>query len=309
MNTMKNIIDVKFDFDSDEKKREFVLSCEKRFFKQVDKIADEILGTEGVKFIALSGPTCSGKTTASARLNFEFSERGHRVKTISIDDFYLERSFLEERARALGEVVDFDSPTTINIERLAECVDGICKKKTVLLPKYSFTTGKTEIAEEFDSNDADLYIVEGIQAIYPNVREILSCQNYVSVNICPESEVKYGDSIFTHDELRFARRLVRDYKYRNAPTEYTFFLWDGVRKNEEKYIMPFVDTVDFKIDSSMAYEPCVIKNQFIKYLSEVKEDSKYYEEAATLIKEYLTIPDIDESFVPKNSIFREFIGG
>lgn len=304
---MDKIQSVIYDFKTEQELRDFVVSCEERFFQQVDEAADAVLQS-GKKFIALSGPTCSGKTTASDRICHAFLARGIRVKTISIDDFYIDRDILLERAKASGKPIDFDSPTTINLPLLADCVHKLRLGEEVELPHYSFVEGKCVYTTPFCGKDADYFLFEGIQAIYPNVLEILGKEGVISLSIRPSTSLRIGDEIHSSHELRFARRLVRDFRYRNASPEYTFYLWEGVRANEELHIMPYEQSVDFCIDSTMAYEPFVIRDYLVHYLSLVPEGNQYKEQAEKLMKEYEALPSISQTYVPDHSIFREFIG-
>ena len=304
---MDKLQSVIYDFKTEQEIADFVISCEKRFFAQVDEAADAVLES-GKKFIALSGPTCSGKTTASERICHAFLSRGIRVKTISIDDFYIDRDILLERAKASGKPIDFDSPTTINLSLLADCVHKLRLGEEVALPHYSFVEGKCVEYTPFCGKDADCFLFEGIQAIYPNVLDILGKEGVISLAIRPSTSLKIGNAVFDSHELRFARRLVRDFRYRSASPEYTFYLWEGVRANEELHIMPYEAFVDFRIDSTMAYEPFVIRDYVMHYLSLVPKDNCYKEEAEKLMKEYEHIPSISSKLVPDHSIFREFIG-
>jgi len=297
-----------YDFKTEQEIVDFINSCEERFLAQVDAAANAILES-GKKFIALSGPTCSGKTTASEHICHAFLSRGIRVKTISIDDFYIDRDTLLERAKAAGKPIDFDSPTTINLELLADSVHKLRLGEVAKLPKYSFTEGKCTEYTPFCGTDADYFLFEGIQAIYPNVLAILGKEGVVSLSIRPSTSLQIGEDLFSSHELRFARRLVRDFRYRNAAPEYTFYLWEGVRANEELHIMPYEENVDFRIDSTMAYEPFVIRDYVLHYLSLVPEDNRYKEQAEALKAEYEHIPSISSKYVPDHSIFREFIGG
>lgn len=304
---MDKIQSVVYDFQTEQDLHRFVASCEERFLAQVDAAADKILAS-GKTFVALSGPTCSGKTTASERICHEFLSRGIRVKTVSIDDFYIDRDTLLDRAKASGKPIDFDSPTTINTALLADCVHKLRSGEVAELPHYSFVEGKCTGYTPFCGKDADIFLFEGIQAIYPNVLSILGEEGVISLAIRPTTSLKVGNDIFSSHELRFARRLVRDFRYRNAAPEYTFYLWEGVRENEERHIMPYEQTVDFRIDSTMAYEPFVIRDYLLHYLSLVPQDNKYRKQAESLVKEYEHIPSIPSKYVPDHSIFREFIG-
>lgn len=305
---MDRIVDVSYDFADDRAVREFVDSCESSFLSQVDRCADKIVASGGLRFVALSGPSCSGKTTATARINAEFARRKIKAKTISIDDFYLDRKTLEKRALATGGSIDFDSPSTIYFEYLAKCIDGIKCGRKVMLPHYNFTKGSCDGFEEYDPSSDRFFIFEGIQAVYPEFTGLFSDEKLFSVYIRPSSSIRAGGELFESHEIRFARRLVRDYKYRNASPGYTFKLWSGVRENEKKYIIPYEGDVDVSIDSTMLYEPAIIKKQYISCLKEISFEEEYYKDAQRLIEEYRHIPSISEDFVPSDSIFREFIG-
>ena len=304
---MDPIITISCDFSSPEDISRFVKACEDNFFRQVETCAEKILES-GVRFVTLSGPSCSGKTTASDRILSAFAARGIRVKVISIDDFYLSRDILIKRSEEAGVPIDFDSPTTSAIDAFERAITALRAGEEALLPHYDFKTGTCDRVDRFSGKDADIFLIEGIQAIYPNVIEILKKEAYFSIYIRPSSSVAAGGELFESHELRFARRLVRDYRYRSAMPDYTFVLWEGVRRNEQIYLEPFEYGVDFRIDSTMGYEPMLIRDLYLEYLSYVKEDSPYYEKARRLMREYDHVASIDAHYIPNNSIFREFIG-
>ena len=82
-------------FASEEEKKAYVLECDADFETRLDRMMKDICDIEDIDFLTLSGPTCSGKTTASKKLISEFSERGKTVKIISLDDFFRNRCELE----------------------------------------------------------------------------------------------------------------------------------------------------------------------------------------------------------------------
>ncbi len=301
------IVPISYTFSSREEIKQFVLDCEARFFAQVDTCAEMILAS-GVRFVTLSGPSCSGKTTASERIVSAFEAHGVSVKVISIDDFYLSRAELERRAAEAGKPIDFDSPTTIDTDLLAEAIVALREGRVAKLPHYCFKSGECDRIDEFDASSTDIFLFEGIQAIYPNVRALLSKEKVFSVFIRTSSSIEAGGEIFESHELRFARRMVRDFRSRGASPDYTFLLWEGVRANEKEYLEPFEYDVDFRIDSTMAYEPALIRERYLALLGTVAKSSPYYDKAQKLMDEYDHIPSIETCYIPKNSIFREFIG-
>ena len=63
------------------------------------------------------------------------------------------------------------------------------------------------------------------------------------------------------------------------------------------------------LNSFYKYELNVIKEQALKLLTHIKEDSKYYAKSLELINKLSYVIAIDEEFVPNRSLIREFIGG
>ena len=69
-------------FASENEKKQYVKECDGDFEARLDGVMKSLCETEGLRFVTLSGPTCSGKTTASRKMVSEFRERGKNVKII-----------------------------------------------------------------------------------------------------------------------------------------------------------------------------------------------------------------------------------
>ena len=70
-------------FENEAEKKAYVEACDHDFEDRLDRVMKEVC-REDMKFLTLSGPTCSGKTTASKKLISEFSERGKKVKIFTL---------------------------------------------------------------------------------------------------------------------------------------------------------------------------------------------------------------------------------
>ena len=103
------------------------------------------------------------------------------------------------------------------------------------------------------------------------------------------------------------RRIVRDYNFRGASPEYTFFLWENVRKNEDKNIFPYIGSCDVKIDSTIPYEINVLSQFLRPLLKTVEKSSKYYGIAAKIQEKIEGIEDIPSIYIPNGSLYYEFI--
>lgn len=296
----------KLDFSSEAELARFVTDCEEEYLSDVQGACR--VAAESGKIITLCGPTCSGKTTTALILDDEFKKRGKELHTISIDDFYFDREVLERRSTESGEPLDYDSPSTIDIELFAKVIDDIEDGGRATLPKYDFHTGRRSGYEEITVTDGDVFLFEGIQAVYPSLTKYLAEHDYTSLFISVEEGLELFGERFDRSSLRFFRRLVRDARTRNATAEFTFSLWESVIANEQKNIYPNLEGVDFSINSKMAYEACVIKPYVLPLLESIRPESAHFEKARALIDKFKNIPVIDSKFVPETSVYREFIG-
>ncbi len=293
-------------FVNDKEKVAFVAECEKSSEDRLCQVCDTIIG-DGAKIIALSGPTCSGKTTTAAKLTSELTANGYEVHLVSIDNFFRQRDVLDREAIMRDGSIDYDSVNAIDLELLCERAASIIAGKPTDLPVYDFTLGKCTHYEHVDPNDHSVFIFEGIQAIYPEVTALFG-ERYKSVYICVEDDLTVNGVYFSKRELRLLRRLIRDFKFRGAAPEFTFFLWRSVTANEDKSILPYAHTADIRINSFMAYEIFLMRGVIPELLSKVPEDNVYFPRAYELSKRLSELPEISGVLVPKTSVLREFIG-
>ena len=153
----------------DNAKTLFAATCEMGFRRSVNSAADAVLNRPGLRFIALAGPTCSGKTTTAGILADKLSDAGRTVRSVSIDDFFLDREILVAEAEKNGTAVDLDSAKAIDIDGLSRFVDCIENGLPGKMPVFDFGTGRRSGYRDFAPSDNDIFIFEGIQAVYPEV--------------------------------------------------------------------------------------------------------------------------------------------
>jgi uridine kinase len=287
--------------------KELIKRCDESFEKRLHYIADKIYA-DGVRLISLSGPTCSGKTTAAAMLALRLSEHGKSVHIISIDDFYFDREYLHELSLSKGlPNIDYDSVDTIDLSALENFVEEMYSSDEVSCPVFDFKSGRRIGEKRISATDDDLFIFEGIQAIYPEVTALFAAHGYVSVYIAPQSSIFVGESEFTPNEIRLLRRIVRDTNFRGADVEFTLRLWESVRQNEDKNIFPFVDGCTYKIDSTQEYELHILKPFLENMLAPIDVSSKYYALTRRILKRLSGVVSADATLIGKDSLYREFV--
>lgn len=296
------IIDSK-NLTSKEAALRLVSECESEFNATMLRAADFIANTEGCRAVTLSGPTCSGKTTAASRLIDALKTFGKNAKIISIDDFY----HSPEAMKRLG-VDNFEVAAAIDTEMFRKTADDLADFRTAEIPKFDFKKKTRVSVESYTPNENDIFIFEGIQAIYPEILSCLESFRCVSVYICVSDSLTVDGVTFTPEEIRFMRRVVRDYYHRNSSVANTLNLWGDVRHNEEVNIYPYVGHEDVSINSLIPYEIFVVGREFLSLASCFPSDADGAAVIGSLCKRLskIEVEWFDAEIIPESSLLTEF---
>lgn len=286
---------------------QFVRECDARFEASLSAGVKALCEGGSARVIGLTGPTCSGKTTAAKKLISYLGDSQKIVHVISLDDFYKDDYSKEE----LGDVdltkVDFDSPDTLDCDLFYQFVHDLFERGKAKKPIFDFKTGKREAWEEFSADDDDVFLFEGIQVLYPRVLSVIEAAHGKVLGVRPTSAIEVDGVVFEPDLIRLCRRVVRDSNFRGAQPEFTLPLWGGVRANEEKNIFPYFDRCDVTIDTTMAYEMNVLSPYLRELLGKIGDSSVYFEQCRDILERISRIEAIDSSVIGKNSLYKEFV--
>lgn len=302
---MDNNKDIIIDFRQDTNIPEEIKHWENRFEGDVQNAANAILSASGVNTVALAGPSCSGKTTTAGKLSDVLAKAGKRVVAVSIDDFYRPVNKETEKLR----IPDYESPDALDLEMFSTFTTALYEGKAAFAPIYDFKEKNRVGQRRFVPQENDIYIFEGIQAFYPEIYKSLGADTTKRVFINVSSAVTANGMRFEADEIRLIRRILRDFKHRDSSPEFTIRLWDNVRDNEEKRIIPMGKDAEIKINSVMPYDLYVMGTDVYDILDTVDLYSPLYP-TVSFIKKKLTriIPyAILDSDVPADSVIHEFI--
>ncbi len=121
-----------------------------------------------------------------------------------------------------------------------------------------------------------------------------------------------GDRIIHPEQVRVARRMIRNYQGRGNSLRDTIIRAESVNAGEQKYIAPNKPNASVHIDSFHDYELCILA----KYLRQIPQfasdlDDAFIEEhgLTVLMDVVRSLPPLDTPYVPRDSIVREFVGG
>jgi uridine kinase len=164
------------------------------------------------------------------------------------------------------------------------------------------------VQELFVEDDNDLFLFEGIQTLYPEIDALLREYPYFGMFINVQSSLVANGIRFEPNRIRLLRRLVRDYYRRSSSPEFTFFLWNSVRENEERNIFPNATRCDATMDSLMGYELSMLRPYLEHILPTLPSVSKNHATAEQILRELQGIQPLSEQLLSHDSLYREFVG-
>jgi len=287
---------------------EFVKIAEALHEKKVAQIADRVAQSPtAAQVVLIAGPSASGKTTFSKRLAIQLRVNGYWPLTISLDDYFFDRS---QTPRDASGQQDFEAVEAIDTARFNRQLRQLLAGRTVTLPRYDFHTGQRTAGRSARIKPADIVIVEGIHAFNRHLTDAIpeGLKFKVYISALTQLNLDNLNRISTSD-TRLIRRIVRDCHSRGYAAGQTLARWPSVRRGEERNIFPYQEDADVIFNSALIYEYSALKPYAEKALLRVSRRDETYGEARRLLYILSYFLPIESRDIPSSSILREFIGG
>jgi len=301
------VIDVGDIMEWMEDETSFVLKCEEKFHDKISTAVGTILKERTSRpIVCLTGPSGSGKTTTAMRMRDYLENLNVPVCMISMDNFFYP---LSQRP---PELTDWESPLCVDRQLLIDSVHALSEGKKVALPRYNFKSGDRTSFFDMQGNKDAIIIAEGIHMLNPLIFDELSdCA--VGVYVAPRTRVlTKEDKVVRPEQIRIARRMVRDFAGRGHSLRETVLRAKSVDAGEMNYIQPYKHSAAIHIDTFHDYEPCLLA-QYIRDIPDVSAqlDTAFIldNDLVELYKLARMLPPLKTHYVPKDSIVREFVGG
>lgn len=275
--------------------------------KKIAQIADAI-AEKRPKIVFISGPSSSGKTTFSKRLQIQLLVDGIRPEVLSMDDYFVNRV---DTPRDENGNWDFEDVHAVDLPFFRQQMHDLLDGKEIDLPTYDFAKGERVFeGRKLKLQKDSVLVIEGLHAlnpiILPDVDKDLTFKIYVSalttINIDNHNWIPTTD-------IRLLRRVVRDYKYRGYSAKETIARCPSVIRGEQKWVYPFQEEADVMFNSALIFEFAVLKRHAEPILSEVPKFCEEYTEAHRLLKFLQYFIPVPEKEIPPTSLLREFVGG
>ncbi|MBN2440865.1 MAG: nucleoside kinase [Spirochaetales bacterium] len=288
--------------------KEFIQVAEALHNRKISEIAEKIVrkGPQ-MRVILIAGPSSSGKTTFAKKLAIQLRVYGFNPIQLSIDNYFLPR---EQTPVDEDGNYDFENINALDIPLFNTHLTALLKGEEVEIPEYSFVLGdRKPEGSMLMLRDKGILICEGIhflndllsQQVHPDQKYKIYVSALTQLNLDAHNRISTTDN-------RLIRRIVRDNQFRGYSALETFRMWGSVRRGENRNIFPFQNTADTAFNSALDYELSVLKVYAEPLLKTVKPDVEEYNEAKRLLHFLNNFIPVTSTWVPSESILREFIG-
>ena len=184
--------------------------------------------------------------------------------------------------------------------------------ETVQVPWYDFPNNRTGGYTPMQGSREAVIIAEGIHMLNPLLFDPIR-DRATGIYVAPRTRIiTPGDRIIHPEQVRVARRMIRNYQGRGNSLRDTILRAESVNAGEQKYIVPNKPNASVHIDSFHDYELCILA----KYLRQIPQfasdldDAFIAEHGLTVLMDVVrSLPPLDTPYVPRDSIVREFVGG
>jgi len=296
---------------------DLVAACEERYANEC-RVACTRVKAHGddVRLMIVAGPSSSGKTTTTIKLEEHLASQGKKLKAINVDNYFFD---LEMHPKDEFGDYDYETPQALDIELINEHLEMLLAGRAVKTPHYDFHSGRRTLnVHTMRLEEDEILVMDCLHGLYSDMTRSVPDTHKFRLYIETLGQLKNENGAFMRwADHRLMRRMIRDSWHRSHDPLDTLTHWHYVRKSELQHIIPFIGNVDFVVNSAMPYEFPVLKNVLFHYFpqaidrcrNDFKRQDAYLR--AQRIMQFLEPlrEDADSSVIPPASLFREFIGG
>ena len=269
-----------------------------------------------LKIVIITGPSSSGKTTTTIKLNQRLQRVGLSFVTLNVDHYFYD---LEMHPKDEFGDYDFETPQALDLQLINQHLLQLVEGKEVLIPYYDFKTGhRHDNHTPMKLKPGDIILIDSLHGLYTEMTASVPDEMKFKVYLEPLLQMKdsNGDYIRWTD-IRLIRRMLRDEAHRAYDPRQTLLHWHYVRTSEMRNIIPYINTTDYIINSAMPYEiplyAARMLNQFSNWKTDyrsdpLREDAFVRANRIHALRSQV-IPFQNDTLVPGDSVLREFIGG
>jgi uridine kinase len=271
---------------------------------------------DNVQIVIIAGPSSSGKTTTTIKLEALLKERGKQLVALNVDNYFYN---LELHPKDEFGDYDFETPQALDLEMINDHLERLVAGEEVRIPFYDFKTGKrTNNATPMRIGPDDIILIDSLHGLYGGMTASIPDEKKFKLYIETLLQMKDPNGRFVRwTDLRLMRRMERDAIHRAYNPQQTLEHWHYVRSSELRNIIPNINSADYVVNSALPYELSIMRprliDHFRRWSQQYADDPNRVDawNRATRVYELLqsVFPMEDDSAVPPTSLLREFIGG
>ncbi len=308
-----------------------------RFERRLDATARDVVDRmergDRLRMIWISGPSSSGKTTATVKLTDRLRREGLRFVMLNLDDYFW--SLIEHPTDWIDDR-NYETPEALDIQLLNQQLRSLLAGDTVDKPVYNFKTGRREGTTPVRLASDQVLLLDCLHGFYPPITEGIEPSAMFRVYIeamnplyepTPMIPLYQGDRfdrrLTRFEDVRLLRRSLRDAVHRNHPPLATLLHWHYVRAGELTSIIPLKGLADSTINGGMPFDLPVLK-PFFAGEEGIWPDEGDLRSYPSYLDAYIrhrrirglldsvvgiTVEEAaDHSLIPGDAVVREFIG-
>jgi len=266
--------------------------------------------------VIVCGPSSSGKTTTTIKLEQRLKHRGLKLVTLNVDNYFFDLEMHPEDE--FGDY-DFETPQALDLSLINAHLKRLSEGEEVVIPFYDFKTGKRHPNRTpMKLAEGEVLLIDSLHGLYPDMSEDIPNKKKFKLYLEPLLQMKGPDGRYIRwTDLRLIRRMLRDSVHRAYQPQATLEHWHYVRSSELRNIIPYLSTADYIINSAMPYELPLYRARLLDLFAQwetqyrddpLREDA--YMRASRVHRVLQAVEPVeDDSPVPPDSVLREFIGG
>ncbi|MGA9350899.1 MAG: ATP cone domain-containing protein [Anaerolineae bacterium] len=268
-----------------------------------------------IKIVIVAGPSSSGKTTTTIKLNALLRKKRLSLVTLNVDNYFFD---LELHPKDEYGDYDFETPQALDLPLINEHLTRLVAGEEVYIPLYDFRTGaRTDNVTPMRLGESDVILIDSLHGLYADMTAGIPDEQKFKLYIETLLQMKGPDDRFIRwTDLRLMRRMARDAIHRAYNPQQTLEHWHYVRGSELRHIIPHVNTADYIVNGALAYELPIMRprliDHFARWVEDYRDDPERQDafQRANRVYELLksVTPVEDDSPIPPTSLLREFIG-
>jgi uridine kinase len=296
---------------------QIVQASEAAYHEDIRNAADMIIKhRKELRMVIITGPSSSGKTTSTIKVGQRLEKHGMKLVTLNVDNYFFN---LEDHPKDEFGDYDFETPQALDLKLINDHLVRLINGEEVLIPVYDFKTGtRHDNRTPMKLNPGDLILIDSLHGLFADMTNDVPNEQKFKLYLEPLMQMQDRDGRYVRwTDIRLMRRMLRDASFRAYDPEKTLLHWHYVRASEMRNIIPFHHTANYIINSAMPYELCVYKPKLMakfeewveKYADDPLREDAFERAMRTAAMLRQITPINEDSFVPEDSVIREFIGG